>query len=101
MDTTPFLEPECMHVLEYFDENNISINFDFCICGRYLVIKTPIDVKAFKQVCNKLGYPISVKDADSAFVVTDKERKSKKIGDLKEEEKLQPQVSQKKEILRL
>ena len=78
MDTTPFLEPECMHVLEYFDENNISINFDFCICGRYLVIKTPIDVKAFKQVCNKLGYPISVKDADSAFVVTDKERKSKK-----------------------
>lgn len=78
MDTTPFLEPECMHVIEYFDENNTTNYFDFCVCGKYLVIKTPIDVKAFKQVCMKLGYPISVKKADGAFIVTDKVKIHKK-----------------------
>lgn len=72
MDTTPFLEPECMHVLEYFDENNIDIGFDFCVCGEYLVIKSPIDIKDFMKVCKELGYPVSVEQADGAYMVTDK-----------------------------
>lgn len=72
MDTAPFLEPECMQVLEYFDQNNIDPGFDFCVCGRYLVIKTPIDINDFRQVCKKLGHPVSVRQADGAYVVTDR-----------------------------
>ena len=78
MDTTPFLEPECMHVIEYFDKNNTTNYFDFCVCGKYLIIKTPIDVNAFKRICKKLGYPISIKKADGAFIVTDKVKIHKK-----------------------
>lgn len=78
MDTTPFLEPECMHVFEYFDENNIDYGFDFCVCGKYLVIKTSIDIKAFMLECKKLGYPVSVKQADGAYMITDKRKTRRK-----------------------
>lgn len=78
MDTTPFLEPECMHVFEYFDENNIDYGFEFCVCGKYLVIKTPIDIKAFMLECKKLGYPVSVKQADGAYMITDKRKTRRK-----------------------
>lgn len=74
MDTTPFLEPECMHVLEYFEKQNNAIGFDYCVCGEYLVIKSPIDIKAFMQTCKKLGYPVSVRQADGAYMVTDKRK---------------------------
>ncbi len=78
MDTTPFLEPECMHVLQRFDDNNIDIGFDFCVCGEFLVIKSPIDIKAFMQTCKNLGYPITVKKADGAYMVTDKRKTKRK-----------------------
>ena len=78
MDTTPFLEPECMHVLEYFEKNNLDIGFDFCVCGEYLVIKSLIDIKEFMQACKKLGYPVSVKQADGAYLVTDKRMTKKR-----------------------
>ena len=65
-----------MHVIESFDENNIAYDFDFCVCGKYLVIKTPINIKAFIQVCKKRGYPISVKKADNAYMITDKKKKT-------------------------
>ncbi len=76
MDTTPFLEPECIHVMEYFDKNNI--NLDFCVCGEYLVIKPPIDIKDFMLTCKKQGYPVSVKQADGAYLVTDKRKTKRK-----------------------
>lgn len=75
MDTTPFLEPECMHILEYYDESNID--FDFCVCGKYLVIKSP-GIKDFMQTCRKLGYPVSVKQADGAYLVADKHKTKRK-----------------------
>jgi len=78
MDTAPYLEQECMHVIEYFEENNISYNFNFCICGKYLVIQSPIDVKEFIQTCKSLGYPISVKQVDNAYMVTDKRKMKRK-----------------------
>lgn len=76
MDTTPFLEPECIHVMEYFDKNNI--NLDFCVCGEYLVIKPPFDIKDFMLTCKKLGYPVSVRQADGAYLVTDKRKTKRK-----------------------
>lgn len=63
---------------EYFDENNIDYGFDFCVCGKYLVIKTPIDIKAFMLECKKLGYPVSVKQADGAYMITDKRKTRRK-----------------------
>lgn len=78
MNTTPFLEPQCIHVIEYFEQNSIPYNFDFIICGKYLVIKPPLDIQTLIQTFKQHGYPISVKPADSAYIVTDKRKIKRK-----------------------
>jgi len=78
INTTPFLEPQCIHVIEYFEQNSISYNFDFIVCGKYLVIKPPLDIQTLIQTFKQHGYPISVKPADSTYMVTDKRKIKRK-----------------------
>lgn len=76
MNTFPYAEPDCIAALEYCDKNNIPFDIDFCVCGKYLLIKSHDDIEAFKKLCNELGYPISVEKVDGAYKVTDSNKSS-------------------------